>query len=169
MTDLRLAGHERPRISSVREARERQLPVVVMTADGTVDSAVEAMKVGASNYVPKPFSFDELVLVIRKELDSHRLREENRSLARSAWPPLRLHQHHRAKRQDAGRARDGRARRADELDGAARRRKRRRKRSDRCARHSRTFAARFRPVYQNQITAPRFRKILLESELLGYV
>src|ERR1700726_1407393 len=38
------------------------------------------MKVGASDYVTKPFSFDELVLVIRKELDSHRLREENRSL-----------------------------------------------------------------------------------------
>jgi len=38
------------------------------------------MKVGASNYVTKPFSFDELVMVIRKELDAHRLREENRSL-----------------------------------------------------------------------------------------
>src|ERR1700726_3309771 len=38
------------------------------------------MKVGASDYVTKPFSLAELVLVIRKELDSHRLREENRSL-----------------------------------------------------------------------------------------
>ena len=51
-----------------------------MTAYGTVESAVEAMKVGASDYVTKPFSLAELVLVIRKELDSHRLREENRSL-----------------------------------------------------------------------------------------
>ena len=56
------------------------LPVVVMTAYGTVESAVEAMQFGASNYVTKPFSFDELVMVIRKELDAHRLREENRSL-----------------------------------------------------------------------------------------
>ena len=60
-----------------------------MTAYGTVESAVEAMKVGASDYVTKPFSLAELVLVIRKELDSHRLREENRSCARH-WAPLRL-------------------------------------------------------------------------------
>ena len=51
-----------------------------MTAYGTVESAVEAMKIGASDFVTKPFSLAELVLVIRKELDSHRLREENRSL-----------------------------------------------------------------------------------------
>jgi DNA-binding NtrC family response regulator len=51
-----------------------------MTAFGTVESAVEAMKVGASDYVLKPFSLAELVLVIRKELASHQLREENRSL-----------------------------------------------------------------------------------------
>ena len=56
------------------------LPVVIMTAYGTVEAAVEAMKVGASNYVLKPFSLDEMVIVIRKELDSHKLREENRSL-----------------------------------------------------------------------------------------
>src|SRR6202162_1287731 len=56
------------------------LPVVVMTAYGTVESAVEAMKVGASDFVTKPFSLIELVLVVRKEIDSHRLREENRSL-----------------------------------------------------------------------------------------
>src|SRR6267143_459881 len=56
------------------------LPVVVMTAYGTVESAVEAMKIGASDFVTKPFSLAELVLVIRKELDSHRLRGENRSL-----------------------------------------------------------------------------------------
>ena len=52
----------------------------MMTAYGTVESAVEAMKVGASNYVSKPFSFEEIVLVVRKELDSASLREENRSL-----------------------------------------------------------------------------------------
>jgi len=56
------------------------LPVIIMTAYGTVESAVEAMKVGASDYVLKPFSLAELVLVIRKELDAHRLRVENRDL-----------------------------------------------------------------------------------------
>src|SRR5207253_10606153 len=56
------------------------LPVVVMTAFGTVETAVEAMKAGASDYVLKPFSLDEMRMVIHKELDVRRLREENRSL-----------------------------------------------------------------------------------------
>jgi DNA-binding NtrC family response regulator len=56
------------------------LPVVVMTAFGTVETAVEAMKAGASDYVLKPFSLNEMRMVIRKELDVHNLREENRSL-----------------------------------------------------------------------------------------
>jgi len=56
------------------------LPVVVMTAFGTVETAVEAMKAGASDYVLKPFSLAEMRMVIHKELDVRRLREENRSL-----------------------------------------------------------------------------------------
>jgi DNA-binding NtrC family response regulator len=56
------------------------LPVVLMTAYGTVESAVDAMKAGASDYVLKPFSLAELMLVIRKELASHQLRQENRDL-----------------------------------------------------------------------------------------
>ena len=80
VTDLRLPGMSGLEfLQSVKRANAAT-PVVVMTAYGTVESAVEAMKVGASNYVTKPFSFDELVMVIRKELDSRQLREENRSL-----------------------------------------------------------------------------------------
>ena len=51
-----------------------------MTAFGSVETAVEAMKAGASDYVLKPFSLSEIRMVIRKELDVHNLREENRSL-----------------------------------------------------------------------------------------
>jgi DNA-binding NtrC family response regulator len=80
VTDLRLPGMSGLEFLQAVKRANAALPVVVMTAYGTVESAVEAMKVGASNYVTKPFSFDELVMVIRKELDSHRLREENRSL-----------------------------------------------------------------------------------------
>ena len=80
VTDLRLPGMSGLEFLQAVKRANAALPVVVMTAYGTVESAVEAMKVGASDYVTKPFSFDELVLVIRKELDSHRLREENRSL-----------------------------------------------------------------------------------------
>jgi DNA-binding NtrC family response regulator len=51
-----------------------------MTAFGSVETAVEAMKAGASDYVLKPFSLAEMRMVIHKELDVHNLREENRSL-----------------------------------------------------------------------------------------
>jgi DNA-binding NtrC family response regulator len=80
VTDLRLPGMSGLEFLQAVKRANAALPVVVMTAYGTVESAVEAMKVGASNYVTKPFSFDELVLVIRKELDTLRLREENRTL-----------------------------------------------------------------------------------------
>jgi DNA-binding NtrC family response regulator len=80
VTDLRLPGMSGLEFLQAVKRVNAALPVVVMTAYGTVESAVEAMKMGASDYVMKPFALAELVLVIRKELDSHRLREENRSL-----------------------------------------------------------------------------------------
>jgi len=76
VTDLRLPGMSGLELLAAVKRVNAALPVVVMTAYGTVESAVEAMKQGASDYVTKPFSLAELVLVIRKELDSHRLREE---------------------------------------------------------------------------------------------
>jgi DNA-binding NtrC family response regulator len=51
-----------------------------MTAYGTVETAIDAMKAGASDYVLKPFSMEEIKLIIHKELDVRRLREENRDL-----------------------------------------------------------------------------------------
>jgi len=80
VTDLRLPGMSGLEFLQAVKRANAALPVVVMTAYGTVESAVEAMKIGASNYVTKPFSFDELVMVIRKELDAKHLREENRTL-----------------------------------------------------------------------------------------
>jgi two-component system, NtrC family, response regulator AtoC len=80
VTDLRLPGMSGLEFLQAVKRANAALPVVVTTAYGSVESAVEAMKIGASDYVTKPFSLAELVLVIRKELESHRLREENRSL-----------------------------------------------------------------------------------------
>src|SRR5882672_7633663 len=80
VTDLRLPGMSGLEFLQAVKRVNAALPVVMMTAHGTVEAAVEAMKIGASDFVTKPFSLDELVLIIRKELDSHRLREENRSL-----------------------------------------------------------------------------------------
>jgi DNA-binding NtrC family response regulator len=80
VTDFRLPGMNGLEFLQAVKRVNASLPVVVMTAYGSVESAVEAMKIGASDYVLKPFSLAEMALVIRKELDAHKLREENRSL-----------------------------------------------------------------------------------------
>src|SRR5712672_2320105 len=80
LTDLKLPGMNGLEFLQGVKRQNAALPVVVMTAFGTVETAVEAMKTGASDYVLKPFSLGEMRMVIRKELDVRDLREENRSL-----------------------------------------------------------------------------------------
>ena len=80
VTDLKLPGMSGLDFLQAVKDTSSSLPVIVMTAFGTVETAVEAMKAGASDYVLKPFSLAELRMVVQKELDVHRLREENRSL-----------------------------------------------------------------------------------------
>ena len=80
VTDLKLPGMNGLEFLQTVKRQNALLPVVVMTAFGTVETAVEAMKAGASDYVLKPFSLSEMRMVVRKELDVRDLREENRSL-----------------------------------------------------------------------------------------
>src|ERR1700731_2348485 len=80
VTDLKLPGMNGLEFLQAVKRQNAALPVVVMTAFGSVETAVEAMKAGASDYVLKPFSLSEMRMVIRKELDVRNLREENRSL-----------------------------------------------------------------------------------------
>jgi DNA-binding NtrC family response regulator len=80
VTDLRLPGMDGLEFLQAVKRVDARIPVIVMTAYGTVETAVEAMKAGASDYVLKPFSLEEMKLIVRKELDVHSLREENRSL-----------------------------------------------------------------------------------------
>ena len=54
--------------------------IVMMTAHATVESAIEAMKLGALDYLQKPFEIDELLIVVRRALDHQRLRTEHRYL-----------------------------------------------------------------------------------------
>ena len=80
ITDLKLPGMDGLEFLQAVKRVNASIPVIVMTAYGTVETAVEAMKAGASDYVLKPFSLEEMKLIVGKELDVHRLREENRSL-----------------------------------------------------------------------------------------
>ena len=60
------------------------LPVLLMTAFGAVESAVEAMKRGAYHYLTKPFRLDEVLLYVERALEERRLRAEHQNLKRQA-------------------------------------------------------------------------------------
>ncbi len=57
-----------------------EIPVIVMTAFGSIESAVEAMKEGAFDYLQKPINLDEVELLVKRALDQRRLLSENREL-----------------------------------------------------------------------------------------
>jgi DNA-binding NtrC family response regulator len=65
-------------VGSTPEAERPQ--ILMMTAHATVESAIEAMKLGAFDYLQKPFEVDELLVVVRRALDHQRLRTEYRYL-----------------------------------------------------------------------------------------
>ncbi|MDZ4756170.1 MAG: sigma-54 dependent transcriptional regulator [Phycisphaerae bacterium] len=72
-------------LQEVRKVDE-QLPVIMMTAFGTVETAVQAMKLGAFDYVTKPFSGDQLTIAVDRALDHARLQRENQILRANAAP-----------------------------------------------------------------------------------
>src|SRR3954471_13972595 len=65
-------------VGSTPESERPQ--ILMMTAHATVESAIEAMKLGALDYLQKPFEIDELLVVVRRALDHQRLRTEYRYL-----------------------------------------------------------------------------------------
>ena len=80
LTDLRLPGMDGLELLHRIRRQNSQTPIIVMTAYGTVENAVEAMKAGALDFLPKPFSMDHLMTVVNKSLEMRALRDENRAL-----------------------------------------------------------------------------------------
>jgi len=80
LTDLKLPGMDGLALLEKLHAQNAHLPVIVMSAFGTVEIAVEAMKKGAVDFLPKPFSLDHLTVVVEKALEVRKLRDENREL-----------------------------------------------------------------------------------------
>src|SRR5437588_5007416 len=80
LTDLRLPGFDGlHNLQTCKEVSSR-IGVVVITAHGSVETAVEAMKIGAYDYITKPFSMDELLLIVKRLVKMLELEDENRSL-----------------------------------------------------------------------------------------
>ena len=80
LTDLKLPGMDGLEFLAQVRNQNSHTPVVVMSAFGTVENAVEAMKRGAADFLPKPFSLDHLTVVVEKALEVSNLRSENREL-----------------------------------------------------------------------------------------
>ncbi len=85
--DLAMLDYKLPDMTGVDVLRKlRQVDsdtvAVMMTAYSSIESAVEAIKLGAYDYLPKPFDMEHLLLIVDKALETTRLRRENRELRR---------------------------------------------------------------------------------------
>jgi DNA-binding NtrC family response regulator len=80
ITDLRMVGMSGHQLQAEIKRVAPNLPVIIITAFGSIQTAVESMKLGAFDYITKPFSSDELLLVVSRALEDRNLRQEIRRL-----------------------------------------------------------------------------------------
>ncbi len=91
LTDLRMPGMDGVELLETVKQTEPEIVVVVITAYGSVESAVEAMKKGAYHYLSKPLGKDELTLVVQRALQSKQQSDEIRSLRRELQERYEFH------------------------------------------------------------------------------
>ena len=77
LTDVRMPGMDGLQVLQDARALDPGIQIIILTAFGTIERAVEAMKAGAFHYISKPFNRDELKLTIRKALELKALEREN--------------------------------------------------------------------------------------------
>jgi two-component system, NtrC family, response regulator len=80
LTDMKMPSMDGIELLEKIKEIDSELPVIMMTAYGTVEKAVEAMQKGAYNYILKPFDNDSLVLYVNKAVAMYRVIKENRRL-----------------------------------------------------------------------------------------
>jgi len=86
ITDLQMPGMDGLELIDEIRQRDEQLPVVFMTAYGTIETAVEAMKLGAYDYITKPFSGDVLLVTVERAIKHANLIKENQILKAASSP-----------------------------------------------------------------------------------
>jgi DNA-binding NtrC family response regulator len=91
LTDLKLPGMDGLELLSNLRRQNFHTPVIVMTAFGTVETAVTAMKSGAADFLLKPFSLDHMMTVVHKALEVRALRDENKKLREELGVRYELH------------------------------------------------------------------------------
>ena len=77
LTDLRLPGASGHEVLTAAQSADPEMPVILMTAYGTIRDAVSAMKAGAYDYLEKPVDADHLLALVRRALDHRSLLHEN--------------------------------------------------------------------------------------------
>jgi DNA-binding NtrC family response regulator len=80
VTDITMPGMSGIEVLLDIHGRDRNLPVIIITAYGTIESAVSAMKQGAFDYITKPFNRDELLITLNTALRMRRIEKENAEL-----------------------------------------------------------------------------------------
>jgi len=80
LTDMKMPAMDGIQLLERIKAMDMDLPVIMMTAHGTVEKAVEAMQKGAYNYILKPFDNERLVIYVEKAVAMYRVVKENRYL-----------------------------------------------------------------------------------------
>jgi len=84
LTDLMMPDVDGLEVMKRLSAIDSEIPVIMMTAYGTVETAVESMKLGAIDYLLKPFTLDEISIKVKRTLESFKIRRENRRLEGTA-------------------------------------------------------------------------------------
>lgn len=80
IVDLKLPGIDGLDVLRSLKGKDKTISVIMVTAYATIDSAVEAMKEGAEDYIPKPFNLEEIRIVVEKVMEKHELLLKNRYL-----------------------------------------------------------------------------------------
>src|SRR5262245_43879322 len=80
LTDVRMPRMGGLDLLATLKAKGNEATVIVMSAYGNIDLAIEAMKTGAYDYIQKPFKAEEMILTLRKAEEREALRRENRAL-----------------------------------------------------------------------------------------
>jgi len=80
LTDMKMSAMDGIELLERIKEKDPQLPVIMMTAHGTVEKAVEAMQKGAHNYILKPFENERLVIYVNKAIQMYQIIKENRRL-----------------------------------------------------------------------------------------
>ncbi len=80
LTDMKMRSMSGIALLETIKKRHTNIPVIIMTAYGTIDKAVEAMRKGADNYILKPFDNNSLIIHINKSLNIYHILQENKRL-----------------------------------------------------------------------------------------